>query len=81
LGRNPKWTKEVVEQSIKFPTVEDARFFGENYHNYPYLTPALAKHEPKKVKSDKSYYDKDSDSIYYNNDEDFEHEYFHARPN
>jgi len=80
LGRNPKWTKEVVEQSIKFPTVEDARFFGENYHNYPYLTPALAKYEPKRIKSDKSYYDKDSDSIYYNNDEAFEHEYFHARP-
>lgn len=77
---NP-YKRGINDQWIEFPSEEDARFFGENYHNYPYLTPALAKHEPKRVKSDKSYYDKDSDSIYYNNDEAFEHEYFHARPN
>jgi hypothetical protein len=47
LGRNPKWTKEVEEQSIKFPTVEDAQFFGDNYHDFPELVPTLANWKKK----------------------------------
>jgi hypothetical protein len=34
----------------------------------------------KKVKSDKSYYDKNNNTIYYTDDEAFEHENFHANP-
>lgn len=34
-GRNDQW--------IKFPSEEDAIFFGENYHDFPELVPTLAK--------------------------------------
>jgi hypothetical protein len=38
------------------------------------------KPEYKKVKSDKAHYDKETDTVYYTNDEDLVHEGFHARP-
>ena len=59
------------------PTTEE-----QNNEFFASLIPEFQKggRTPKKVKSDKSYYDKNTDTIYYTDDEASEHEGFHARP-
>ena len=70
-----KFFKDLIEKSNKPIIDNDTEFFASVIQNFQ-----KGGRTPKKVKSDKSYYDKNTDTIYYTDDEASEHEGFHARP-